>query len=377
MSDYRLNSLKNIEENKNRIIEKTRNSIKNEEIQTKHRQKYVRPAFITLLASLLCIVIASSYVQQALRSDDPFSVDKVVIPNVPYDSLISSFYIDESGELIYSTAQGIYSFNVKQNKAKQLVDTSETGRVYELTASTKWLIWAAPVNKGQQQIHILNRETTELKMAKNNYFFGLYLDGDTLIYLGTGQDKPSYNTIALNSMKENVLHELKGDGAMSEPVIKDNLIAIPETLSSNDKKETMVYVYDLQTEEQVSTYTFPNDRVENIQLQNNTLFGYLWDDQGTGKVVSIDMASNELNNLETEVDTNAYSTDGKHFAFSVKKGDSDTVQLFRKEEDKLNLSSTLPSIRERLVRPRFTSKGTLLLNGEGEDFAMYIIRFEE
>ena len=69
---------------------------------------------------------------------------------------------------------------------------------------------------------------------------------------------------------------------------------------------------------------------------------------------------------------NAFATDGKNFTVSVQKGDSDNVQLFGEEEGELVCTST----SERLVNPRFTEQGTLVINGEGADRAMYLIRFK-
>ncbi|WP_251554021.1 hypothetical protein [Neobacillus muris] len=375
MSNYRLNPLKNIDVNRNRIIEKTRNRMK--QMEAKPQRNFRRPAFITILACFLCIIIASPYLEHTFQGNtNHFSIKKVVIPNVPYDSLIKSFYIDTSSELIYSTEQGIYSFNLEKNESKQLIDTREVGRVLELAASSKWLIWASPENN-KQVIHILNRQTHELKMAENQYFNGLYLYRDTLIYMGIDQGKPSYYTIALDTLKENVLHEINGESSNSQPSIDKNLIVIPETLTTNHKSETVVYVYDLNLHKQIGSYTFPYKIAENILLKKDTVFAYLWNGKETGAVGGIDMNTGKLTILKQPAAANAYATDGTHFALSAADEESDTVQLFMKKKEKLTLLSSFPSIKERLVKPRFTSEGTLLLNGEGKDSAMYIIRFDD
>jgi hypothetical protein len=369
-----MNPLKNIDKNRNRIIEETKDRMKL--IEKKPQRNSWKPTLITILACLLFIIIASPNLQQAFQGKDNFSIKKVVIPKVPYDSLISSFYIDESTELIYSTDQGIYSFSVEKNQSKQLVNTTDIGRVFELTASAKWLIWTYPGNN-KQEIHILNRKTNELKTVKNNYFNGFNLHGDTLIYMGVNQGKPSYFTLALDSLKEKLLHEMIGEGASSQPAIYDNLIVIPETFTVDNKKETLVYVYDFRIHKQIATFTFPYKIAENILLQNDTIFAYLWNGKETGVVGGIDINTGELTIFKQPAAANAYATDGTHFALSVADKESDTVQIFKKENEKLEFLSRFPAIKERLVNPRFTSEGTLLLNGEGKDFAMYIIRFED
>ncbi|MHC0035313.1 hypothetical protein [Pseudoneobacillus sp. C159] len=374
MSNYRLNPLENIDENRDRIIENTKYRM-NMMVKKPQRNSW-KPALITIFACLLFLVIASPYLQQTFQGENHFSIRKVVIPHVPYDSLIKSFYIDESNELIYSTDQGIYSFNVEKDESKQLVNTHEIGRVFELTASAKWLIWVSPVHE-KKEIHILNRKNNELKTVENKYFYGLHLSGDTLIYLGSNQGKTSYLTMALDSLKESVLHEMKGEGANSQPAIDKNLIVIPETLTINKEKETMVYVYDFRLQKQIATYTFPYKIAQNIQIQNDTIFAYLLNGKDPGVLGLINMYSGKFEVLYMPVVSNAYATDGRYFALSVARNESDTVQLFREENNKLQIVSTLPSIKERLVKPRFTSEGTFLLNGEGKDLAMYIIQFDE
>jgi hypothetical protein len=88
------------------------------------------------------------------------------------------------------------------------------------------------------------------------------------------------------------------------------------------------------------------------------------------------MNSNEFTMFETSVGVDAYATDGQHFALSEQKGNSNTVQLFEVDEGKLKRTSSLPSIQEILVKPRFTEEGTLIVNGEGPDRAMYLIRYK-
>lgn len=52
------------------------------------------------------------------------------------------------------------------------------------------------------------------------------------------------------------------------------------------------------------------------------------------------------------------------------------MQLLENKDGKLKRVSPIPSIKERLVLPRFTEAETLVVNGEGLDRAMYLIRFE-
>jgi hypothetical protein len=248
-------------------------------------------------------------------------------------------------------------------------------RPHTFAASLKWLIWAAPENN-KQVIHIYNRQTQELKMAESQYFHGLFLYGDILIYMGIEQGQPNYYTLALDTLKEKVLHEIIGEGSNSQPSIYKNQIAIAETQTMNNKQETVVHVYDLDRHKQLGSYTFPYKIAENIQFQNDTIYAYLWNGKETGVVGGMDIKSGKLTIFKQPAAANAYATDGAYFALSVADEESNTVEVFKKENEKLKFLSRFPTIKERLVNPRFTSEGTLILNGEGKDLAMYIIRLK-
>lgn len=51
---------------------------------------------------------------------------------------------------------------------------------------------------------------------------------------------------------------------------------------------------------------------------------------------------------------------------------TDTVKLYRLENENLEELPTFNKIKERLVMPRFTDDGALIVNGESADFSMYI-----
>ena len=103
----------------------------------------------------------------------------------------------------------------------------------------------------------------------------------------------------------------------------------------------------------------------------------MWNEGDDKPIIGeIDMESGQFHAYKTSFGVHDYATNGEHFAISVQKGDSNTVWLFENKDGTLKRISTLPSIKERLVLPRFTEAGTLVVNGEGPDRAMYLIRFK-
>lgn len=376
MTNYRLTPLKHTEENRQRIIDKTRGNMQKPPMR-KSSKTWI-PAVITTIALFMAIFLAVPYMQQAFFDERSFTIEKVVIPNVPYDSLITSTYLDETNEFIYNTANGFFAFDVEAQGETLLVDTSEVGRIFDYAVSKDWLVWAQPVdNVGK--IHVLNRETHEVNVVEAPYFYGIQLQGDTVVYTGFQDNKPYTFTLNLNNGASQILREIDGEGSGSWPAFEGNQVVFSEVFKMEDGKNTVVTVYDFETKQNLESYILPYEFVEDILIKGDKLYSYLWNGNDDEPVVIgfIDRTTGEFHVVETSVGINGYATDGKHFAISIPKGDSDTVQLFELQEGELKLLSKLPSIRERLVLPRFTEQGTLVVNGEGMDKAMYLIRFNK
>ncbi len=375
MTNYRLTPLQNTSEHKRRIIERARNNM---QTPPKQRKQMRMPAVIAALTFMLALFLAVPFIQQAFFGKQNFTIEKVVIPNVPYDSLINSTYIEETNEFVYSTDTGFYAFDVEKKQASLLVNTSEVGRIFDYAVSENWLVWGQPV-ENVEKMHVYNRQTHEVSVLETDYFYGIELKNDTIIYLSLREQNisPNYMTMNLKTGHSQMLREFKG-GSNSRPTIDGNYIAISERIDKDEPVTTTVSVHDFETAKNIGSYSFPYEIAQNILLKGDKIFGLLWneDEMKPAVVGMIDMATNEFQELDISVGVDDYATDGQHFAISVAKGESNTVQLFELEGTKLKRVSTLPKIKERLVKPRFTEQGTLVVNGEGPDKAMYLIKYE-
>jgi len=377
MTNYRLTPLQNISEHKRRIIERARKNMQTP-LSMKQRKQMRMPAVIAALTVLLALFLAVPFVQQAFFGKVNFTIEKVVIPNVSYDSLINSTYIEETNEIVYSTDTGFYAFDVEKKQASLLVNTSEVGQIYNYAVSENWLIWGQPV-ENVTKMHVYNRQTHEISVLEIDHFYRNELKNDTIIYLSLLEQNvsPIYMAINLKTGHSQTLREFKG-GSNSGPTIDGNYIAISEQIDKAKPSITTVSVHDFETAQNIGSYSFPYEIAQNVLLKGNKIFGLLWN-SGEMKppvVGMIDMATNEFKELDISFGVDGYATNGQHFAISVAKGESNTVQLFELEGTELKRVSTLPQIKERLVKPRFTEQGTLVVNGEGPDKAMYLIKYE-
>lgn len=376
MTNYRLTPLGDTSENKKRIIEQARKKMHK---PIKRPRQNGASILIAVLTLFVVIFLGGPYVQQAFFSKQNFTIEKVVFPNIPYDSLINSTYIDETNEFIYSTDNGFYSFDVANKQQSLIIETPN--RIFDYAVSDKWLVWSQAV-ENELKIHSFNRQTHEIKVYESDYFYGIELKIDTLIFMGLtiidgNSSIASYKMLDLNTAQTEMLREFEG-GSNSRPTIDGSRIAISENMETESGMSTVITIQDFEKRKDIGNYVLPYQYVQNLLLKNNKVYGYMWNDGDDKPAIigAIDIESGQFQQFKTSVGVDSYATDGEHFAIGVQKGDSNTVQLFENEKGVLKRISSLPSIKERLVMPRFTEQGTLIVNGEAPDRAMYIIRFE-
>lgn len=378
MTKYRLTPLRDTSGHKRRIVEKTRENMRIP-MQIQERQQLRIPVVIATLTLMLAIFLVGPYMKQALFNKQEFTIEKVVIPNVPYDSLITSTYIEKTNEIVYNTTLGFYAFDVSKKQESILVNLSEVGRIFDYAVSDDWLVWAQPI-ENVEKIHVLNRQTHEVNVLETDYFYGIELKNDTIVFMSqgnltnSGDTVHNYTALNLKTGHSQILREFK-EGSNSRPAIDGNEIAISESVDIDDS--TKVTIHNFETSQNLGGFTFPYEIAQNILLKGSKVYGLLWNEEDTESPVigELDIKTNEFRALTIDVGVDDYATDGEHFAIAVQKGESNTVQLYELNDGELTKISRLPNIKERLVQPRFTEKGTLIVNGEGPDRAMYLIRF--
>ena len=381
MKNYRLTPLRDTAKNKERIIEQTRRSLEQQVVKTSKKQRPVVPVLIAACVFVLSLFLAGPSIYQAFFKEQHFTVEKVVFPQSAHDALYHAVYIDATNEFIYKKQDGFYSFDVEAKQETQLVATS--GQMsYSYEASQKWIVWGEVVND-EQKMHVLNRETNEIIILETDYFFDVQLHGDDIIYMEMkliDASKSETNYIKYNLLTEQSMkireHEVTSNSKAS--IFDGNYMAVSEQVKMDNGKETIIAIQDLQQAKDIRNYTLPYDIVQKITLLDKKLYAYVWDsdDKAPGEISVIDIETNEYTKLKSPVMVDDYATDGQYFAISVQKGDSNSVQLFEEQEGQLKRVSSLPTIRERLVLPRFTEEGTLVVTSEGPERPIYLIRFK-
>lgn len=380
MTNYRLTPLRDTAKNKERIMEKTRLNMEKSAMEIRKEKRPIAPVLIAVCILVLSFFLAGPYVYQAFFKEQKFTVEKVVFPQSAHSSLYNAIYIDATNEFIYSKEDGFYSFDVVKKQETLVVQASNM--TYGYLASEKWIVWNQAVNN-QQVLAIWNRETQELKMLDSEVVSLFEIKEDrmlTLTFLSNEEQEGvanySYTMFDLNTKQHEIIME-STSGSNSKPTIDGNMLVISQTIDTETGEQTILSIRDLETMNELATYMVPYDVVQKLTIKDGSVYGYMWNSNvdESGVIGAIDLEASKMTILKTFIKVDDYATDGQHFAISVQKGDSNSVQLFEEQEGQLKRISALPTIRERLVLPRFTEQGTLVVTSEGPERPIYLIRF--
>jgi hypothetical protein len=320
-------------------------------------------------------ILAAPYVQEELKESEARqqlddSLEKVTVPDAIYPSLINSQYIEETKELVYTDGKGFYSFNKETKTTEKLVMPEEGSGLYEFAVDANWLVWDSGV-KG----YALNRQTQEMEEIPNELFGDYQVYGNLLSYLSVGTDDQftGYKLLNLLTMHESNLHELTGEGTNSQTSLDDGHIVIPETVVEDGEKSILFTLYDLKSGEEKREFTVPYDRAVNVTLTDEKIYAELYNDEGPPVLAYISLDDGKLHKVKTPP-FDAYAVYEDYLALSIpEKEDSNTVKMYRITDDSAAALPAFEHVEERLVKPRFTDNGVLVVNGEGEDFSMYLL----
>lgn len=309
--------------------------------------------------------------QPALKEPINEKIKKVTITGVEYPSLIHATYVADTEEMIVTDHDGIYSYSVATETKRVLVEPKDNAQIFELAVNSEWLVWE---EISTSKLYIVNRMSNERKEFSNAHMtYDFQLDGDILTYTSIGDSDSfmGYKKLDLSSWEETEIHELTGEGADSSSAINNGLIVIPERFKTGDKNGVTFFLYDLHKQIQVGKYDVPFEVANNVTITNNKIFAQLYNEGEASILAYIDLKDGQLH--EVKVPTfDEYAVYEDYVALRVQVKDSNTVKLYQIEDNSAIALPTFNQIKERLVKPRFTEDGILVVNGEGEQFSMYL-----
>lgn len=304
----------------------------------------VAAASVLLLALVLFLPTLTQNPQPA------FEIERsVALPDIPYDSLISSTYIEQNDELIYPTNDGIYRYSFEDRLTEKLFDTSE--KIYEYATSDKWLIWVE-TGEDTSVLHIVNRETEKQNMLKGGSWLTPTLQGDRLLYLSMrNNEQPSYWLMDLATLDESILHRRTEEysGSSSQPSRGDGMTVISERVED----ATTLFVYSDETGELLHSFPSPYAAIHRLQVADGRIYGDFASEEEHMRFGYLTFETGEFTELDAPTYWNS-AVIGDYVALDLpsKHGvDQSDVELFKIQGQELVPVSNFPSIKERLVIP--------------------------
>lgn len=329
-----------------------------------------------VLASVAVIGLAGFLAFPYLQSDKEQSAvpepevvthqQQVAMPHVEYSKLIDSIYLDETDELIYTDGHDIFSYSLETVTEKRLVQgTEDVIAGVTLSANEQWISW-----ESGGLIHVLNRETGEIQDV--SYHFGMQqVAGQSLLYLST-QKHIAVMQMDLQTKELRLVHEYEGNGDQQSYTVHGEQAVFSEQLSDQGELYTKFTLYDLKDRAEIGTYSIPYSEVGTVELQNDRIYAEVTTDGDAFTLGYINRKDGKFNELDVPQHFD-YAVHGDWLALSVPDKTSDTVKVYKLEGDKAVIQPYLQDIKERLVRPRFTEQGTLVVNGEGAIRSMHML----
>jgi len=363
-------------ERKNKILNEASHRLAHKSLSSPRKFK---PLLIGIAIAGLSVFLSFPYLQEwsedrAYQQSTNNTLVEVTIPDVEYQSLIRAEYVGATKEMIYTDHEAIYSYSVDSETKKVLVEPKEDAGIYEFAVNEDWVVWE---ENSSSTMYVLNRRNNEIKVYPKVNMTDYHLEGEILTIftfksLENGVQTPIYKSIDLTSFEETEILELIGPGSNSEAAISDGTMAIPERLETADGVRTKFYLYDLNQKVSRGEYVVPFENAEFVTFTEGKIYSQLSSEGDMSPKLSyIDLKDGRLMELEAPT-FNEYAVYQNYVALSVKWKDSNTVKLYEITGNTLKELKTFNHIKERLVRPRFTDEGILVVNGESDEFTMYL-----
>ncbi|MEF7565463.1 hypothetical protein V4V35_20910 [Bacillus infantis] len=323
-------------------------------------------------------ILAAPYVQEELKESEfrqqlDASLEKVTVPDASYPSLINSQYIGDTKELVYTDGKGFYSFNKETKTTETLVKPEEGAGLYEFAVNGDWLVWDS-----KNKLYAFDRHTKEIEEIPGSAAAGDFqIEEDKLSYLSADGQSWGYKLLDLLTLSESNLHEITGEGTNSQASLNEGYIVIPETIVENEEKNILFTLYDLKGRGEEREFKVPYDQAVNVTLTDDKIYAELSNEGRSPVLAYLSLDDGKLHKVKTPP-FDDYAVYEDYLALSIpEKEDSNSVKLYRIIDNRAVALPAFEHVEERLVKPRFTADGVLVVNGEGEDFSMYLLDTEK
>ncbi|MDN4606728.1 hypothetical protein [Sporosarcina highlanderae] len=338
-----------------------------------------KPALKPLVTAIAVVGIAGflgmPYIQneigeQAIEESTPADVlRKVSIPGENLGTLITAIYVDETKEIIYSDGKRIIAFDTESNTKEILIDGDANISGYEVVANESWIVWKQEDIEGY---FVLNRSNGEIRNIPDE-LHDMQIAGDQLIYTSVSWGDVWLTKLDLTTLEQTRLYD-KLQKQFGHEAVGEGKLVLWDPYTEIDPIQVSFSVYDLQTNQEIGSFVFPYESVYNLTVSENRVFAGLYNEGDEMTTLGyVDLSDGQFYTVETP-DFVSYAVYRDVLALSTPEKSSNTVELYKIKNNKAHALPTLNHIQERLVRPRFTPEGKLVVNVEGAGFySLYVV----
>lgn len=294
---------------------------------------------------------------------------KVSIPGENLATLITAIYVDETKEMIYSDGKRIIAFDTESNTKEILIDGDVNISGYEVSANERWIVWK---QEGMEGYSVLNRSNGEIRNIPDE-LHGMQIDGDKLTYTSVSYGGVWFTQLELKTLEQTRLQDMMPKRSFGHGLVGEGKLVLGDTLTDNDSRVPFS-VYDLQTNQKIGSFVFPYENAINLAITENKVFAELFNEGDTEAVLGyVDLTDGKFYTVKTP-EFVSYAVYHDVLALSTPAKSTNTVKLYKIENNKAHALPMLDHIQERLVKPRFTSEGRLVVNVESNGFySLYVV----
>ncbi|WP_397538361.1 hypothetical protein [Rummeliibacillus pycnus] len=320
--------------------------------QKKPNRKW-QPAVVgVVLAAMTCLLMVMFLSQKATQNekqaDEKF--ERLVMPYEYSDLMHAQYdYINHSFIMLSSDRKSILNYKLDWIQEEQLIKPIKD-TINDAAVNEEWIVYAT-----DKKIYVQSRLTDKKYSLNEQVAHDIQIFGDKIAYSSFSSDKWSYRIVNLKYKK---ITEIPIDFKETSSHIV--LTAHYLLVSNKEENQSALNIYNLSTHE-VKKFNVSADIITNLSYANDAIY-YLADD----KLQTMNPKTGKVTTIKTEK-CNYFAVYQNYIAI----GTESTVKLYTISDTKLKNTHVFDKISARLVHPRFSEEGVLVINSEDADHSIY------
>ncbi|MGF9978017.1 hypothetical protein [Viridibacillus arvi] len=323
--------------------------------QKKKPKRKWQPALVGVaLAVIGCLFAVIFLNEQVIRQEKNADVmyEKAILP-YEYPSLIDAQYDYSTHSLITlsSNRKKVLKYDLNMHFEEDLIKSTAVP-IQDITFNEQWLVYATV-----SSIYVQNRNSNETYKLNQQFVGDLQISSNRISFLDASSDKVNFRMVNLDT-KQITKIPIKLESSNSHSVLNDQYFITANKI----KDQQAIYIYDIGNQE-VKVFNVEADFVQRLSYANDSVF-FIGDDV----LQQMNLSTGKISPIQTN-DFSDFGIYQNHIALT----EGDTVKLYTLADSSLTDTHAFDNIPDRLVVPRFSPEGVLVVNAEDEDQSIYTL----